>query len=239
MDFLCAFVKKNMRSTLFFMTTLLLTVYPCYGENKKNEERLTYDFKKLKVKVSGVIHVKNEKERNTNGLQAEIIARSEGIRYAKQRLNQSCENNKVGTRMRNGWNFGFRSQGIQVYADNTLVILLEAPFQKVFETLPRLSEKLKSQEDKNIIFQLPQKIPENSLVCGALPLEYHAARAFLFPARAVTQVSNDSKNRVLPLKWDSSKLAFTIKDSDNVPFDEDSLESSSGKPKTLTVTIKS
>lgn len=151
---------------LFFSTPLQL-----FAQESKKETKITLDYASRQVQFFGVYSPEGGAKRA--GLEAEIVARRNGIAYLNSKLKGSCEKNlssgiEAGTSAPN-WQSSVKSQGSEIFSNGVLKISLVAPMREVFKDVARKPSVLKTKEGSPISLKLPSLTLAN-MNCGLVNL---------------------------------------------------------------------
>lgn len=159
------------KTSVFKILSLGLGVLLCCTEARaadlKNPTSITFDFQNRQIQFYG-IYAPAKSSARAVGLDAEIVARRNGIAHLSQYLTQSCggsetDAQKIATP---SWQAAVKSQGSEIFSNGVLKIALVAPVKDVLkETSGKKAQTLKAKDGTPLALKLP-KVPASMLKCG-------------------------------------------------------------------------
>ncbi|NBW80498.1 hypothetical protein EBR21_01975 [bacterium] len=170
----------------------------------KNDTNITFDFQGKQIQFYG-IYTPSKSSQKTQGLDAEIVARRNGIAHLISFLTNSCEagaqsdedSEKAASPT---WQGIVKSQGSEIYSNGVLKISLVAPIKDVLKgTAKKKSQALKAKDGSPLALKLP-KMPASAVKCGMVNLTLGGRTVALNPLSG----SSDSGAKVVNLSLDGS-----------------------------------
>ncbi len=166
----------------------------------KNNTNITIDFQGKQIQFYGIYSPEKSNSR-AQGLDAEIVARRNGIAHLNTNLLSSCGTSGEKTAAPS-WQGVVKSQGSEIFSNGVLKISLVAPVKDVLkETSKKKAQTLKSKEGSPIALRLP-KVSAKALKCGMLTVNVAGRTVALNPLSG----SNDSGAKVVNLTVDGNVL---------------------------------
>jgi hypothetical protein len=118
-----------------------------------------------------------------SGLEAEILARRNGIEALQDQLSKNCAQSGQMSGLKSAWQDSVKSLGSEVFADHTFKIILAGNLSDFIEN-PSSSSEIVSTDSKQVIFRMPSLVPLNLTRCGALSLQLPEGKSIsVFPVR--------------------------------------------------------
>jgi hypothetical protein len=190
-------------TVLSTITLLSFTSIPSAQAEVKNDTAITFDFQGRQIQFYG-IYTPSKSNQKAQGLDAEIVARRNGIAHLTSFLTNSCAGAQSGQDSENSaspsWQGVVKSQGSEIYSNGVLKISLVAPIKDVLkETVKKKSQSLKAKDGSPLALKLP-KVPASVLKCGMLSLTLGGRTVALNPLSG----SSDSGAKVVNLSLDGS-----------------------------------
>ena len=137
--------------------------------NAKDKNNIVFDYSDMSLSSIGIYNPKLEGEKT--GLNAELIARKNGIDNLEKYFESSCDGlDKSSLDVKNDWENSFHSQGTEIYSNGVLAVTLQAPIKQIFKTSVKLRKGIKTDEGEKISFQIPEQVPLTAIRCGTLEL---------------------------------------------------------------------
>jgi len=197
----------------------------------KNNTNITVDFQGKQIQFYG-IYAPEKSNSRAQGLDAEIVARRNGIAHLNTNLMASCGTTGEKTAAPS-WQGVVKSQGSEIFANGVLKISLVAPIKDVLkETSKKKVQTLKSKEGSPIALRIP-KVSTKALKCGMLTVNVAGRTVVLNPLSG----SNDSGAKVVNLTVDgnvfkpSSATDLALLENSNLmQSGEDALKDASPSP---------
>jgi hypothetical protein len=160
----------------------LLSVLFCvsaYGV-ETNSEAVKYDLSRNSVDFPGLFRADPKEPKS--GLNAEILARQEGISNFEAILKKECSGGERSHRLIANWQGTVRSQGSEIFADGSLKIYLSSNFSNLFRKPKEDNhETLSTAEGQPILFSLGT-LPSAAVQCGFVKLDFQGKVFELMPA---------------------------------------------------------
>jgi hypothetical protein len=154
-------------STSFLTLLTALAVRPAQG----NETPVSLDMGARQIKFYGVYSPDPAGKRG--GLDAEILARRNGIANLQAKLSASCQKDGGGEGNKPfatpPWQGSVKSLGSEIYANGVLKIALVAPLRDVFKEAQQKPLALKSGSGSPLSLKLPTLTLKN-VQCGLIQL---------------------------------------------------------------------
>ena len=168
--------------------------------DNKNNTNITIDFQSKQIQFYG-IYAPEKSNTRSQGLDAEIVARRNGIAHLNTNLTSSCGSTGEKTAVPS-WQGVVKSQGSEIFSNGVLKISLVAPIKDVLkETSKKKAQTLKSKEGSPIALRIP-KVSAKALKCGMLTVNIAGRTVALNPLSG----SNDSDAKVVNLTVDGNVL---------------------------------
>lgn len=167
----------------------------------KNNTAITIDFQNRQIQFFGIYSPAKSSSR-AQGLEAEIVARRNGIAHLNSQLMRGCEvaqNGKSNDAAAPSWQGAVKSQGSEIYANGVLKISLVAPLRDVLKASGRKSTALKTKDGSPLALKLP-RLPATALKCGVLTVSLGGKTVTLNPLSG----STDSGAKVVSLALDGA-----------------------------------
>ncbi|MES2615909.1 MAG: hypothetical protein V4591_10890 [Bdellovibrionota bacterium] len=153
-----------MKNYLLFSVVPFLATTNLYAKNN-----IFFNYSDMSVNSVGIFNPKVEEGKN--GLNAELIARKNGIDNLAKYFESSCEGlDKSSLTVKNDWENKFRSQGTEIFSNGVLAVTLQAPMKQVFKTASNTKKSIKTDDGEKIAFQTSEQIPLAAIRCGSLEL---------------------------------------------------------------------
>jgi len=194
----------NMRTIRSVVVTLIsLTSLPVVASAAeiKNETAITLDFQNRQIQFFGIYSPAKSSAR-AQGLEAEIVARRNGIAHLNTQLTRGCEgaqNGKPNDAAAPSWQGSVKSQGSEIFANGVLKISLVAPLRDVLKASGKKSNALKAKDGTPLALKLP-RLPATALKCGVLNVSLGGSLVTLNPMSG----STESGAKVVTLTLDGS-----------------------------------
>lgn len=158
----------------------------------KEKITLNFDFNEMSINSIGIFNPKVDGEKS--GLNAELIARKNGIDNLEKYFDSSCAGlDKSSLGVKKDWENSFHSQGTEIYADGILAVTLEAPIKQIFKPSPKSKKTIKTEDGDKIVFQMPKEIPLTAIRCGTLELNLGTKKIHVIPLDSVEAPGTGSK----------------------------------------------
>src|SRR6185503_4498473 len=110
-------MKKIIFISIFFVL---------FSIDAQAKDNIVFDYSTLSLNSIGIYNPKLEGEKT--GLNAELIARKNGIDNLEKYFESSCGGlDKSSLDVKNDWENSFHSQGTEIYSNGVLAVTLEAP----------------------------------------------------------------------------------------------------------------
>ena len=161
----------TLRTLKLFGFAFSFAMIPCAASaaDSRNESKIILDYSLRQVLFFGVYAPENGAKRG--GLEAEIVARRNGIAYLNSKLKGSCMKsgavvNESGT-VTPTWQASVKSQGSEIFSNGVLKISLVAPMREVFKDVVKKPATLKTKEGTPISLKLP-RLNLGDMNCGML-----------------------------------------------------------------------
>lgn len=167
--------------------TLVLPSQGVWASDAKNDTRITLDFALRQVQFFGVYAPESGNKRG--GLDAEIVARRNGISYLNSKLQGSCGKSVSAadqTTSSPSWQATVKSQGSEIFSNGVLKISLVAPIREIFKDVERKPSVLKTKEGAPIALRLPRLALAN-LKCGLVNLSVAGKTLAINPLSGSTE----------------------------------------------------
>lgn len=215
------------------MTLCASWTSPVSAADIKNNTNITIDFQSKQIQFYG-IYAPEKSNSRAQGLDAEIVARRNGIAHLNRNLLSSCGTSGEKTAAPS-WQGVVKSQGSEIFSNGVLKISLVAPVKDVLkETSKKKVQTLKSKEGSPIALRIP-KVSAKALNCGMLTVNVAGRSVALNPFSG----SNDSGAKVVNLTVDgnvlkpsgASDLAL-LENSNLMQAGDDSMNDASPSPET-------
>ncbi|MBM3382453.1 MAG: hypothetical protein FJY29_08440 [Betaproteobacteria bacterium] len=168
----------------------------------KNDSKITVDFSLRQVQFFGIYAPYQGGKKG--GLDAEILARRNGIMNLSTRLKGSCGSAESAQTSNPGWQGSVKSQGSEIYSNGVLKISLVAPLREVFKDIARKPATLRTKEGNPIALRFP-RLTLASFKCGLLSVNVAGKTVNLNPLSS----SSESGAKVVNLELDGSALRPT------------------------------
>ncbi len=205
-------MKNERRQISTNLWLICLALLGSFGETPAvaaNSSQIQLNFLTDRLLFSG--HHKAKKKRNStrSGLDAELHARRKGISQLGEVFKASCDEENINPK----WKDSVRSLGSEVYADNTLKILLAGKISAVLNH-PRQAADVLHSEGGTVAFRIPQYVPFKNSDCGVLKLDYGGSSPLpVIPSRKKN--SNSEKTVVISLIFENSSQLLVPKNKKN------------------------
>ena len=172
-----------------FLLPLLFSIVA----NAKDKNNIVFDYSAMSLSSVGIYNPKTEGEKT--GLNAELIARKNGIDKLEKYFENSCEGlDKSSLDIKNNWENNFHSQGTEIFSNGVLAVTLQAQIKQVFKISSKSKKSLKTDEGEKIIFQIPDQIPLTAIRCGTLEVNLgNNKKIHVIPIDSVQSTSSNSK----------------------------------------------
>ncbi|MEN9809327.1 MAG: hypothetical protein RLZZ488_894 [Pseudomonadota bacterium] len=170
------------------LTSITLLPVSASAAEIKNETAITLDFQNRQIQFFGIYSPAKSSAR-AQGLEAEIVARRNGIAHLNSQLTRGCEgtqNSKPNDTAVPSWQGAVKSQGSEIYANGVLKISLVAPLRDVLKSSGKKSNALKSKDGSPLALKLP-RLPVTALKCGVLNVSLGGKSVNLNPLSGSTE----------------------------------------------------
>lgn len=167
----------------------------------RNDTAITIDFQNRQIQFFGIYSPAKSSSR-AQGLEAEIVARRNGIAHLTSQLTRGCgvaQNSKPNDTAAPSWQGVVKSQGSEIYANGVLKISLVAPLRDVLKASGKKSTSLKTKDGSPLALKLP-RLPASALKCGVLTVSLGGKTVTLNPLSG----STDSGAKVVNLALDGA-----------------------------------
>jgi hypothetical protein len=153
-----------------------------------------------RISIDGVSSVPKGEKRT--GLEAEIISRRNGIEALGGQLKKICKD----TSLSSNWKDLVRSNGSEIYLDQTIKILLIGKLSEVITaTKDVAATQIVAADGKPLAFRIPAAIPLAGTQCGAVFLNLpDGGQLRVFPMRGTASESQT----IVTLASDKSRMAL-------------------------------
>lgn len=199
---------------------------------KTVENRLNYDFTQGVVNAYGIHKPTTDAK---NGLQAELEARKEGIRFATEQIQKSCGDD---SKLVDGWKNNFKSLGSTIYPKGVLEIELSTTFKDVFVSYKNSKVQTpKTAEGDVIALKLPPVAP-SQVSCGTIKIKSESQTYYIIPI-AMTQT--DAPLKTISLSMNDNALSVPASESALAAFLKDQHAKGKGtdkSPLALPIAVK-
>lgn len=215
-----------------FLLLGMVCFYTALTHAQNNLDSLVYfDFNQMIISSQGLYTPNADGKHSKNPINAEVVARANGIENITKYLNESCYNVHSNVfELQPKFANEFHSQGTEIYSDGALKVNLTAPYKTVF----RLNAKpnLKTKNGEFIVFSVPSMIPVNALKCGTPSVEIMNGMAQkiqfqMIPADQKRALAENEK--LVKLVFDKGRNMLVLKNQrdadlfENFDFSTDSL----------------
>jgi hypothetical protein len=153
-----------------------------------------------RISIDGVSSVPKGEKRT--GLEAEIVSRRNGIEALGGQLKKICKE----TSLSSNWKDLVRSNGSEIYLDQTIKILLIGKLSEVITaTKDVAATQIVAADGKPLAFRIPAAIPLAGTQCGAVFLNLpDGGQLRVFPMRGTASESQT----IVTLASDKSRMAL-------------------------------
>ena len=154
-----------------------------------------------------------------NGLEAEILARRNGIEFLQNEFQAHCNN----TTVKPNWQDTVKSLGSEIYADHTFKIILAGSISDLIES-PGSQAELLTADSQSLVFRIPTAVPFSSTRCGVLTLQLADGKNInVFPRRYTRSKGAESYTTV-SLALSKSGNLYPVGSSDKETVKQSNLE---------------
>lgn len=223
-------MKRNSFKLAVFVSLFVHQgVQTAHAAEVKNETNITIDFQNRQIQFYG-IYSPGKSNARAQGLEAEIVARRNGIAHLNTYLTRSCDGAAVDkseeAAATPSWQTAVKSQGSEIYSNGVLKISLVAPLKEVLKNATKTkSVSLKTKDGSPIALRLP-RVPASALKCGMLNLTLSGRSIALNPLSG----STESGAKVVNLTLDGSSSVKPAGASDLALLENSNLLSRSESP---------
>jgi hypothetical protein len=187
----------------YALLPILFSSFPAFAASIQNDTPIIFNFPSKEVLFHGVF-MPGQGNAKTQGLDAEIAARRNGIAHLNSFLASSCGQASVekneGVSGTPSWQAVVKSQGSEIFSNRVLKISLVAPVRDILKNMSKTNVKtLQTKDGQQIALKLP-KMPASALKCGLITLTLGSRNVALNPLAS----STDSNAKVVQLIADGS-----------------------------------
>lgn len=195
--------RNSFKLTAILSLFIFQGIQVAHAADVKNETNITIDFQNRQIQFYG-IYSPGKSNARAQGLEAEIVARRNGIAHLNTYLTRSCDGATAEkteeAAATPSWQTSVKSQGSEIYSNGVLKISLVAPLKEVLKNATKSkSSTLKTKEGTPIALRLP-RLPASALKCGMLNLTLSGRTIALNPLSG----STESGAKVVNLTLDGS-----------------------------------
>lgn len=189
---------------------------------KTVENRLNYDFVQGAINAYGIYKPSADSK---SGLQAELEARKEGIRFAAEQIQKSCGDE---SKLVEGWKNNFKSLGSTIYPKGVLEIELSTVFKDVFVSHKNSKvQSPKTTEGDVIAIKLPP-IAASQVFCGTIKVKSDSQTFYIIP---VALTKTDAPLKIVALSMNDNALSLPATETVLAGFLKEQLAKGKGTDK--------